>query len=135
MNMNKKSGNATTALTLMISLGFLLVLTIYIINTIIPFIWYQKLQAIANKYVYVVERFGYLTATEEKELYKELKEDGFNLANIQLECPKSYLSYGTLFKFEITYNLNQEYSVISNGLKSETRTVPLRIRKYGYSKM
>lgn len=133
--MNKKEGNATTAITLTASLAFLLILTIYIINTIIPFIWYQKLQAIANKYVYVIERYGYLTDSEEKELYKELKQDGFNLDNVTLECPKSYLDYGTLFKFEITYTLQQEYSIIADGIQNEARSVPLRIRKYGYSKI
>ena len=133
--MRLKRGNATTAITLVVSLGFLLVLAMYIINTIIPFVWYQKLQAVANKYVYVVEKFGYLTDTEEKELLNELKEDGFDLNKIQIDCPKSYLEYGTLFKFEITYNLNQQYSVIDNGIKNEARTVPLRIRKYGYSKI
>ena len=131
----KKQGNVTAAITLIVSLGFLLVLTIYIINTIIPFVWYQKLQAITNKYVYIVEKFGYLTDDEEKELYKELENDGFDLANIQLECPKEYLEYGTLFKFEITYKLNQEYSIIANGIKNEARVVSLRIRKYGYSKI
>ena len=130
--MKGKKGNATTAITLVVSLGFLLVLAMYIINTIIPFVWYQKLQAVANKYLYVVEKFGYLTDTEEKEL---LNEDGFDLNNIQIDCPKSYLEYGTLFKFEITYNLNQQYSVIDNGIKNEARTVSLRIRKYGYSKI
>ena len=133
--MKSKKGNATTAITLIVSLGFLLVLAMYIINTIIPFVWYQKLQAIANKYVYVVEKYGYLTDTEEKELLNELKEDGFDLNCIQIDCPKSYLEYGTLFKFEITYNLNQEYSVIADGIKNEARMVPLRIRKYGYSKI
>lgn len=133
--MKGKRGNATAAITLVVSLGFLLVLAMYIINTIIPFVWYQKLQSIANKYVYVVEKFGYLTDTEEKELLNELKEDGFDLNYIQIDCPKSYLEYGTLFKFEITYNLNQQYSVIDNGIKNEARTVPLRIRKYGYSKI
>lgn len=133
--MNKKRGNVTNAIVLIISLAFLLVLTIYIINTIIPFIWYQKLQAIVDKYVYIVERFGYLTETEEKALYKELEEDGFDLTKIQLECPKSYLEYGTLFKFQITYQLEQEYNIIANGIKNEARTVPLQIRKYGYSKI
>ncbi len=133
--MKGKRGNATTAITLVVSLGFLLVLAMYIINTIIPFVWYQKLQAVANKYVYVVEKFGYLTDTEEKGLLNELKENGFDLNNIQIDCPKSYLEYGTLFKFEITYNLKQQYSVIADGIQSETRTVPLCIRKYGYSKI
>lgn len=133
--MNKKTGNVTTAITLIISLAFLLIITIYIINTIIPFVWYQKLQAVADKYVYIIEKFGYLTDDEEKELYKELEEDGFDISKVTLKCPKSYLEYGTLFKFEITYNLAQEYNIISDGIKSEARTVPLQIRKYGYSKI
>lgn len=133
--MNKKKGNVTTAITLIVSLVFLLILAIYIINTIIPFVWYQKLQAVADKYVYIIEKFGYLTDDEEKELYKELKEDGFALDRVTLDCPRSYLEYGTLFKFEITYNLSQEYNVIADGIKSEARTVPLQIRKYGYSKI
>lgn len=133
--MNKKQGNITTTITLIVALGFLLVFTVYIINTILPFIWYQKLQAITNKYVYVIERFGYLTDSEEKALYDELEEAGFEVNNIQLECPKSYLEYGTLFKFEITYNLYQEYNIILNGIKNEARIIPLTIRKYGYSKM
>ncbi len=133
--MNRKKGNITTTITLIVSLGLILILAVYIINTIIPFIWYQKLQALANKYVYVVERFGYLTDGEERALYKELAEEGFVLSNIQLDCPKSYLEYGTLFKFEITYNLYQEYNVISNGIKNEARIIPLTIRKYGYSKI
>lgn len=133
--MSRKKGNATSAITLIVSLTFLLILTVYIINTIIPFVWYQKLQMLANKYVYVIERFGYLTDSEEKELYEELEQSGFDLAAVQLDCPKSFLEYGTLFKFEITYNLSQEYNVISNGIKNEARTVPLRIKKYGYSKI
>jgi len=133
--MKKKKGNITTTIPLIISLAFLLIITIYIINAIIPFIWYQKLQAVANKYIYVIERFGYLTDSEEKALYKELEEEGFKLSNIQLECPKSYLEYGTLFEFEITYQLYQEYNIISNGIKHEARVIPLRIRKYGYSKI
>lgn len=133
--MNKKQGNITTAITLVVSLGFLLILTIYIINTIIPFLWYQKLQALANKYVYVIEKFGYLTDKEEQELYSDLETEGFDLANVHIECPKSYMEYGTLFKFEITYNLNQEYSVIFDGIKNEARVVPLTITKYGYSKI
>lgn len=133
--MNKKKGNITMTISLIVSLGFMLILTVYIINTIIPFIWYQKLQALANKYVYVIERFGYLTDNEEQALRAELEEEGFDLSQIKLECPKSYLEYGTLFKFEITYTLYQEYNVIASGIKNEARTVPLTIRKYGYSKI
>lgn len=133
--MKNKNGNATMAITLIVSLGFLLVFAVYIINSITPFIWYQKLQAIADKYVYIVEKFGYLTEDEEKELYKELESEGFDISKVVLECPKSYQEYGTLFEFEIKYNLSQEYNVISNGIKNEARTILLQIKKYGYSKI
>lgn len=133
--MNKKQGNITSTITLIISLAFLLITAIYIINTITPFVWYQKLQAIAEKYVYIIEKFGYLTDDEEQELYKDLQQDGFEIDKIVLDCPKSYLAYGTLFKFEITYTLSQEYNVIANGIKNEARSIPLQITKYGYSKI
>ena len=133
--MNKKKGNISEALTLVVSLGCLVVITVYIINMIIPFIWYQKLENIAGKYVYIIERFGYLTDEEEKCLYNDLKEEGFNIDNVQIDCPKSYLNYGTLFKFEIKYMLLQEYNIISNGIKEEARTIPLAIKKYSYSKI
>lgn len=133
--MNKKHGNITTTITLIVSLGFLMVIAIYIINMMLPFIWYQKLQGVSAKYVYIIEKFGYLTETEEKNLYKELEKEGFDLNNIMLDCPKSYLEYGTLFKFEITYNLYQQYNIILNGIKNEARVVPLTIKKYGYSKI
>ena len=133
--MNKKQGNVTATITLIISLAFLLITAVYIINIITPFVWYQKLQAVAEKYVYIIERFGYLTDEEEQELYQELKQEGFEIDKIILDCPKSYLEYGTLFKFEITYNLSQEYSVIANGIKNEARNISLQIRKYGYSKI
>ena len=55
--MNKKTGNVTTPIILIMSLGFILVLTIYVLNTILPFVWYQKLQTVANKYLYVTEKF------------------------------------------------------------------------------
>ena len=58
--MNKK-GNVAFSLTIVISLMFFVVLAVYIVNMITPFIWYQKLENIANKYVYVIEKFGYLT--------------------------------------------------------------------------
>ena len=133
--MNRKRGDASQTLTLMISLGLLLILTIYILNLLTPFVWYQKLQNIANKYIYVVEKFGYLTDAEEKELYEELEKEGFNREDITLICPKQKLEYGTLFEFEICYNLKISYSIIKGEMQNETRIISLHIKKYGYSKL
>lgn len=133
--MKNKKGDVSQTLTLMISLGLLLVLTIYILNLLTPFVWYQKLQNIANKYIYVVEKFGYLTDAEEKELYEELIAQGFNKGDITLICPKQKLEYGTLFEFQIRYNLRTSYGIMDGGIQNETRIVPLHIKKYGYSKV
>jgi len=133
--MKNKKGNTTVAITLLISLAFLLVLTIYIVNMITPFIWYQKLENISSKYIYVIERFGYLTQEEEDKLYEELKNDGFNVRNVVVDCPKQPLEYGTLFKFEIKYNMRQNYNIINNGIKNEARYISLRLKKYSYSKI
>ncbi len=122
-------------LTIIICLTVLLIITIFVINTIIPFIWYQKLDNVANKYVYVIERFGYLTDKEEEQLEEDLKQEGFNIQNIEINCPKSKLDYGTLFKFEIKYTMHQNYSILDSGIKNEARSVPLSIRKYSYSKI
>ena len=102
---------------------------------ITPFIWYQKLENVANKYVYIIEKYGYLTENEEKALYEDLEQDGFNTSLIELDCPKQYLDYGTMFKFEIKYKLYQNYNIINNGIKSETKEVSLNIKKYSYSKI
>lgn len=133
--MIKKKGNITSAITLIVSLGFLVVIAMYIINTIVPFIWYQKLQEVANKYVYIIEKFGYLTNDEEKELYEDLKEMGFDIQNIKAKYPKEPLNYGTLFEFELKYDLRQTNAIISSGIKNEARIVSLKIKKYGYSKI
>ena len=133
--MNRKNGNIAFSLTLLISLMFLVILATYIINMVTPFIWYQKLESIANKYVYVVDKFGYLTESEENRLYTDLRNAGFNTNQIEVDFPKRRVEYGTLFMFEIKYNLYQEYNIILDGIKKEARTVPLKITKYSYSKM
>ena len=133
--MNKKRGNIYTEITLVISIVVLIIITIYIINLITPFIWYEKLENIANKYVYVIEKYGFLTQDEENNFYNDLASEGFDTNLIEIDCPKSYLDYGTLFKFEIKYKLYQKYSILNNGIKNEERVVFLNIKKYSYSKI
>lgn len=132
--MKNKKGNITQIFTLIVSLALLVTTIIYIISMLTPFIWYQKLQNIADKYVYIVERFGYLTEFEQEELYKELVSEGFDINNIVLECPNNKLEYGEMFKFNLTYKLRLDYMIMDNDFKRETKEVMLRVKKYGYTK-
>lgn len=133
--MKSKNGDVSMTITLIISLALLMVITINIINMLVPFIWYQKLENVANKYIYVVERFGYLTDDEEQELYEELNNDGFDISKITFVCPKSRLAYGTQFEFSIKYNMPYNNLIIFNGVKNEASSVLLHVKKYGYSKI
>ena len=133
--MKNKRGDITQIFTLIISLAILVITIVYIINMLTPFVWYQKLQNIADKYVYVVERFGYLTEDEKDELYKELKKEGFDVNYISLECPSYRLEYGEVFNFNLTYKLKLEYGMIQDKIKRETKDIFLHVKKYGYYKI
>jgi len=49
-----------TPIVVLLCAIFILFLTVFIINVIKPFILYEKLDSIANKYMFVIERYGYL---------------------------------------------------------------------------
>lgn len=133
--MKDKKGNITQLFTLIVSLAILVITIVYILNMLTPFIWYQKLQNIADKYVYVVERFGYLTESENEELFKELIKEGFDINNIYLECPSKKLAYGEKFKFNLSYRLKLEYGMWNKTVERETKEILLHVKKYGYSKI
>jgi len=133
--MKNKNGDVTGVFTLIVSLAILIITIMYVINMLTPFIWYQKLQNIADKYIYVVERFGYLTESEREELYKELIKEGFDINNVYLECPNKRLAYGEKFNFNLTYKLKLEYGMLKNTIERETKEVLLHVKKYGYSKI
>lgn len=132
--MKNKKGEITQIFTLLVSFAILIITIVYIINMLTPFIWYQKLQNIADKYLYIVERFGYLTEDEENELYKDLIGEGFDINNILVECPNKKLEYGKKFNFNITYKLKLQYGMFSGEIKRETKEVLIHVKKYGYSK-
>lgn len=56
---------------LVISVIVIIFVGVFIINTIIPFIWYEKLNSIAQKYMFVVEKYGYLTENEKNVLIQK----------------------------------------------------------------
>lgn len=133
--MKDKKGNISYIFTLAISIIMLFVTIITIINMLTPFVWYQKLENIAAKYVYVVEKFGYLTSIEKQELINELKKEGFDETKIELICPEHRLDYGESFKFELTYKLRVNNILYGDEIKRETKEVLLHVKKYGYSKI
>ncbi len=106
--MNKKLGNAAISNTIIffITTILLIYLGIYLFNIMSVFVWYQKLNNIYEKYRLVVESYGNLTENEEKNLYSDLKAEGFELSKVKLDIPKDKKYYGDEIKFEIKYSVS-----------------------------
>lgn len=106
------------------------------INTIKPFIWYEKLNKISEKYMFVIEKYGYLTYSEKNNLLQELQGNGFEIKNISITVPNVKKSYGELVNFKINYEMYFENIEFESG-KIMIKRVPININveKYSYSKI
>lgn len=130
---NKKGNTVVTyPLVLFISMLFVIMIGIFLINLIFPFIWYQKLNSTAQKYMFVIEKFGYLTNLEKANIINELNLQGFDTNNIELYAPSNKKSYGELIEFKIIYKY--KYKNI-NGFKLEDKTIYMVVTKSSYSKV
>ncbi|MEG0872741.1 MAG: hypothetical protein RSE00_02015 [Clostridia bacterium] len=135
-NLNKKGESAITMpLILIISVIFIVVIGVYIINCIIPFLWYEKLNSISQKYMFVIEKYGYLTVEEKENLVKDLNNRGFNTENIQIDAPNNIKEYGELLEFSIRYKLVIKTPTISNNiLNSKEKQIYITVKKNSFCK-
>lgn len=121
---------------LIVSIFMIIIIGTYIINSIIPFVYHQKLVTVANKYMFVIEKFGYLTESERDSLNEELINSGFDISKITLKYPNEIKQYGELIEFEITYRLSMKMPIISEGVYNfiEKETI-LTVKKNSFSKI
>lgn len=130
-------GDSVISLPLIIVFGVfsILVFTVFIINTISTYIWYEKLQSVSLKYIYIIEEYGYLTNKEKEQLISELERSGFDKNNITINFTDKETEYGFPVYLEIIYNY--QYNIINAGIgwnSSKKTNIPMRIYKTTYSK-
>ncbi|MBR5227726.1 MAG: hypothetical protein IKV94_03720 [Clostridia bacterium] len=103
---NKKRGATAISISVItiICMVFLTLMVAFIIECIKPLMLQQKLQSVATKYMYVIERFGYLTKQEKEQLIDELSAKGFETQKIRIEYPEYKRRYGDLIELKILYN-------------------------------
>lgn len=137
MNQIKKQGNTVLTMPFVIVISFvtIIVFGIFAINMILPFVWYQKLQLASYKYMYIIEKYGYLTKAEETNLIEELVEKGFEKEEIEIETPIEPKGYGNIIEFNITYNYKQKLPSWKGSFKMQTKDIPLKVRKVIISKV
>lgn len=109
----------------------LVYITIFLTDILFIFVWYQKLNNIANKYVFIIENYGSLTNKEEDSMYKDLEEEGFNLEKLNIKIPKKHENYGQLDEFVIEYSVTLNKFLIES---NEKKDIKIKIRKSFYTK-
>lgn len=133
-----KCGNSIVVvpLILIISIFMIIIIGTYIMNSILPFIYHQKLMTLANKYMFVIEKFGYLTNEEKNLLLEELNNSGFDISQINLKYPSGLKQYGELIEFEIDYKLTLKNPIIEDGTyKLKEKETILKVKKNSFSKI
>lgn len=137
MNKINKKGNTvlTMPFVIIISLILIIMISIFSINLIMPFIWYEKLQHVSYKYMYVIEKYGYLTESEKESLIEELGNHGFDKEEIKVEAPNEPLGYGNIIEFNIKYNYKQKLPSWEGSLKMVTKDIPINVNKTIISKI
>ena len=135
-NKMNKIGNTVLTMPLVIGISFTLIITlcVFSINLIIPFVWYQKLQIISYKYMYIIEKYGCLTISERNMLIDELESKGFDKSQIKVDAPSSPRNYGELVEFKIHYNYKQKLPSLDGNFKMMTKYIPINIEKVIVSK-
>lgn len=125
--------NGTTVITISIitvfSITLLCVCLVYIIECITPFILHQKLQSVATKYMYIIEKYGYLTKQEKEYMMQELTEKGFISSNIQIIYPETPRSYGETLELKLIYKYIQSMPLFGMDCRE------LIVNKVSYSKI
>ena len=132
-----KIGNSvlTVPIMLLTSSMFIVIVGVYIINLIIPFLWYEKLNSTSQKYMFVIEKYGYLTEIEKSSLLTDLENQGFDISYIEIIAPNIIKNYGELIEFEIKYKVKRKTPIMLKGnVNLEEKYIDMVVKKYSYSK-
>lgn len=124
----------TDTFILVVSLLIITVTTIFMVNILTPFIYYQKLQMTAQKYMYIIEKYGGLTNLEVSQMYKELELQGFQRDKIKISVPDNLASYGEEIMFEVKYTHNQKVPSLDGGIVIKDKDIDLIVRKVSIAK-
>ncbi len=135
-----KKANSVITLPLLIAFSTIAIATfsIFLINILKPYIMYEKLLSTSLKYMFIIEEYGYLNSSDKKNLIQDLKNQGFDESYISIQATDTKQDYGNEVHLIITYNYDLSLSVFRRNtlsIKRKNKTVPMRVIKYGVSKI
>ncbi len=135
--MNKRGNTiVVTPIIVIICIVAIIIVGMTLMNSLMPLIFQQKLNKISEKYMFVIEKFGYLTENERKNLLNDLENNGFEKDNIVISVPNYKKTYGELIEFNILYKAKYK-SIGFNGGRIEInyKTIDIGVKKCSYSKI
>ena len=103
----------------------------YLFNIINVFICYEKLNNIALKYMFILERFGYITA----EMVNDLTLNGFDEENITINVPTLKSKFGEKLELSIEYKFRLDSIIVNDVFSKETEYINLKVKKACYNKI
>lgn len=134
--MRKGNAIATYPLIIFMCVLFIIIIGVFFINSIIPFIWYQKLNTVTQKYMFVIEKFGYLTDLEKQNFINELEEKGFDKNNIEIIAPEERKTYGELIELKVNYKyIYNKINYYQRMFSKEANYINMEIKKSSFSKI
>lgn len=82
--------------------------------------------------MFVIEKYGYLTKSEEDSLISELKEQGFKTEKINIIAPRQKKAYGEMLEFCIEYKC--EMNFITGMFSINKKDILINVRKTSFCK-
>ncbi|MDD3303457.1 MAG: hypothetical protein PHP54_00895 [Clostridia bacterium] len=131
--LQKGSTIVSAPLILFFSVMIIVLIGYFFMNLIFPFLWYEKLNSISQKYMYIIEKYGYLTDAENENLISDLEQSGFDISNIEIEAPNKHTTYGELLEFKLKYKMKYIVPNLSENSKSEL--IEIVVNKNSYCKI
>ncbi len=136
VNIKRRRGSTVLAdvFILCVSLLIITITTMFMVNILTPFIYYQKLQMTSQKYMYIFEKYGSLKTAEINEMYSELEKQGFERNKLSIKCTAAPLTYGQEIIFEVKYIYIQKIPTLNTGIVLEDKNIELNVRKVSIAK-
>ncbi len=132
-----KAGNTSIVMPIMIIISVIIIITVgfCLFQIIIKFINYEKINTVALKYMFVIEKFGYLTYVEKEGLINDLVNKGLKEENITVYAPQSPKQAGELLEFTIKYKDNiQIPKIIDKNENDKSIPIDIIVTKSTFSK-
>ena len=93
------------------------------------------MQTVVVKYMYVIEKYGYLTKAEYNNLISDVVSCGIEEKTISIEYPSSPQVYGTLLKLKVQGDYTSNLVIWSDSISHKLTKTNLCVTKYSYSKI